>query len=262
MSVLKDKSWSFQVVAHRGFRAHFAENTYMSFLKAIEVGATMLELDVRMTRDEKVVVLHDPTLLRLGGQRRHVAHLTWAELQQIDLHDEEARELKSGSVLTLEELFKLGGKTVNYYIEIKGSRPHSAAYERRLCERVVDLVEEYQLSAHVMYVSFNFSVLKYYREQGNLSRLGYNFRDTWPSPSKIQWLKEANAILCPYYRLLDKECVQRYQGEGFRLIPWVVNEPEEMRYWIDAGIDGVTTDNPFALCEVWGYCQPRKLQDQ
>jgi glycerophosphoryl diester phosphodiesterase len=85
MLSIDDKDWTFQIVAHRGFKAHYAENTMISFEKAVEAKATMLELDVRMTKDEVIVILHDPTLLRLGKHRWHVSSLLWHSLQEIKI---------------------------------------------------------------------------------------------------------------------------------------------------------------------------------
>lgn len=255
MSTLTDKNWAFQVVAHRGFSAHIAENTIFSFKKAMSVGATMFELDVRMTRDGKVVILHDPTLLRLGKKELRVAEIDWKELCHIDLHDEKARDLKGGSILTLEELFESSGSRINYYIEIKGS-DHTVEYEKELCAKVTELVKKYALEGNVIYVSFSYEVLRYYKAAGHRSRLGYNFYGEWPSEEQLKELSEMNALLCPDIQLLeaDRSKLKTFHERGFRLIPWVVNDAQVMKYWVDAGIDGITTDDPQILCDTWGRC--------
>lgn len=250
MSELLDENWTFQRVAHRGFRAHYTENTIEAFQKALEVGATMLELDVRMTKDEKLVVLHDATLLRLGDNRRHVASMYWEELKEIDIIDKRAKHYKSGSILRLEELLDQVNSDTNYYIEIKASKRHSKEYEKRLCQKVVDLVHRKDLEPHVMYAAFEFSVLEYYYDCCDPARLGFNFKRSFPKPAIMAKLKKMKAILCPKHKLLDEESFQHCKDQGFRIIPWTVNETERMIELIDMGVDGITTDHPDRLYDL------------
>ena len=251
MSQLSDENWSFQCVAHRGYRAHYAENTLRAFEKALEVGATMLELDVRLTKDDVVVVLHDPTMLRLGNDRRHVSSICWEELKDLDLHDAKARHFKSGSVLSLEKLLSTFGKQTNYYIEIKKrTKGHPSEHQKHLCDLTIELVRKYDLEDHTMYVAFDPWVLTYYRSCCPNARLGLNFRHPPPSAHLLSDLKKLGAVLCPHRKLMSHQAVQAWKRKGFRVIPWVVNNPEDMKLFKEMGVDGITTDNPELLVKL------------
>jgi len=239
----------FQVVAHRGFRAHYAENTMVSFEKALEAGATMFELDVRMTKDEVVVVLHDPTLLRLGGQRLHVSAMTWDVLKQINLLDKKARHLKSGSVLTLEELFATFGPQVYYDVEVKICKYHSLYHKHTLCNKVIELVDRFGLNAHVLVTSFELEIIEYLKDKDHL-RLGYNFSRELPDEWLYEKLQKFEARLCPHEKLLNEEVLLGLKKLGFRVIPWVVNRERRMMELLYWGVDGIITDNPETLVSV------------
>lgn len=247
MSQSLSDPWNFQVVAHRGFKAHYAENTLVSFEKALEVGATMVELDIRMTKDNRVVILHDTTLLRLGNYRRHVSTMTWEELEKINLYDKEARHLKSGSVLSLEKLFKALGKKVCYYIEIKASKRHKQAYKERLCRDAVALTERYGLKEQALFVTFDLPLLQYLSSYNEKLHLGLNFDKELLSKKQLSILKAMRGVLCPNEALLTEELLKQYQTQGFKVIPWVVNDNKRMKELIDWKVDGITTDFPDKL---------------
>lgn len=239
----------FQVIAHRGFKAHYAENTLLSFEKAIEAGATMLELDVRMTKDEVVVILHDATLLRLGGHRLHVSEMSWNVLKTINLMDKKARHLRSGSVLTLEQLFERFGNSVYYDVEIKTSRHHLLQHKHTLCSRVIELVERFDLDPFVMATSFELDILHYLHDNNNL-RLGYNFKGEMPDEWLFEKLRKINARLCPHHALVTEESLAKFKEMKFKVIPWVVNSERrmlELLYW---GVDGIISDHPERLSKL------------
>lgn len=236
----------FQIVAHRGFKAHYAENTLISFEKAIEAGATMLELDVRMTQDEVVVILHDPTLLRLGGHRLHVSQMSWSVLKTINLMDKKARHLRSGSVLTLEQLFERFGNSVYYDVEIKTSKHHLLHHKHQLCNRVIDLVARFDLDHYVMATCFELDVLQYLHDNNNL-RLGYNFKGEMPDQWLFDKLKKIDARLCPHHALVTEESLSKFKEMKFKVIPWVVNSERRMHELLYWGVDGIISDNPEKL---------------
>lgn len=239
----------FQVVAHRGFKAHYAENTLVSFEKAIEAGATMLELDVRMTEDEVVVILHDPTLLRLGGHRLHVSEMSWSVLKTINLLDKKARHLRSGSVLTLEQLFQTFGKSVYYDVEIKTAKHHLLHHKHKLCSHVIELVERFDLDNYVMATSFELDIIQYLHDKNNL-RLGYNFKGEMPDAWLFDKLKKMEASLCPHHGLVTEESLQTFKEMKFKVIPWVVNSEKRMMELLYWGVDGIISDNPEKLARL------------
>lgn len=245
----------FHVIAHRGFRAHYAENTLVSFEKALASGANMFELDVRMTNDEVVVILHDPTILRLGGQRLHVSAMTWDQLKQINLMDKKARHLKSGSVLSLEQLFSTFGSDVYYDVEVKICKYHTLQHKHTLCSKVIELVNRFDLGNHVMATSFELEILQFLKDKNNVT-LGFNFSRELPDEWLLEKLQGLDVRLCPHHKLLNEEVLHNFRERGFKVIPWVVNRQKrslELLYW---GVDGIITDNPETLVSLLDSLSP------
>ncbi len=242
MSVPFIRTNGFQCVAHRGFSAAYPENTLIAFEQAQRAGATMVELDIRLTRDDEVVVFHDATLLRLAKKRQAISTLTWPQLAQVKLHDESARNIKDAHPVLLRDLFVRLGKKINYYVEIKYTRTRSMEYHHRLCERALDIVRQHKLENHVIFVSFEIKLLEWLRKADPKICLGWNFA----SMVSHFWYKERvakiKAELCPYQKLCSQKRIQGWQEKGFLVLPWVVNKTPRMKELIAWGVNGITTD--------------------
>src|SRR5436309_8381837 len=133
-------------IAHRGASGHCPENTRAAFLRAIELGADMVELDCQITRDGAVVVIHDETLVRTTNGRGRVRDHTLKEIKRLDAGSWFRREFAGEEVLTLEEAVAILRGRVQLNLEIKGVDPpgrleiQSVSIVRRLrFSRVTDL---------------------------------------------------------------------------------------------------------------------------
>ena len=126
------------VIAHRGASTYEPENTLRAFELAIRQGAQMIELDLHATRDQRIVVIHDPTLDHTTNLKGRVNQLTLAEIKQADAG-------KGECVPTLEETLDLTQGKVRLYLEIKD--PHAAAETLRI-------VRARRCQAEVMLASF------------------------------------------------------------------------------------------------------------
>lgn len=126
------------ILAHRGFSAKFPENTLKAFQKGFECGADGLELDLRMTADKKIVVIHDEDLERLFGDRIKVCELTLSELKKYQQDGE--------PIPTFEEVLSIipGGKLLN--AEFK---------EHEVADDAIDLIGRYSLLEDTIISSFH-----------------------------------------------------------------------------------------------------------
>jgi len=117
-------------MAHRGFSGQYPENTLLAFQKAIEVGADVIEFDVRSSKDGELVVIHDSTVDRVSNGTGRVDQLTLAELKKLDLG-------LGQKIPTLKETLDLvAGKTgLNIHVRVKGKQ----------LDRVVELIKEYDI---------------------------------------------------------------------------------------------------------------------
>lgn len=221
-----------EIHGHRGNSGHVLENTLPSFASAIEAGVDAIEMDLRLSKDGKVVIHHDPTI-----HLRQVSHLNLSEL----------RSLKP--IPILEEVFELvlslpQGKKVRLNLEIKKDDEDNPAI---LAEHVVKLVNNWQFSSRVYYSSFDPEVLSEVRNRENKARLLYLYSDEPPLSAASQLQVE---ILGPDETLLRRrEDVHFLKQQGFRVIAWTVNNPERWKELIEWGIDGIITDYPKELIE-------------
>ena len=139
------------VVAHRGASAHAPENTLAAFHKAVEMGADALELDVRLTKDRRVVVMHDRRVDRTTTGWGPVGTLTMSQLKVLDAGSWFGAQYEEEKVPGLEEVFEVLPEGFLIYVELKARGPGAAS----LALRVARLIRRYQRWDSTMVASFN-----------------------------------------------------------------------------------------------------------
>ncbi|ASI99823.1 glycerophosphodiester phosphodiesterase family protein [Thermococcus celer] len=143
------------VLGHRGYMSHYPENSLLAFRKAIEAGADGIELDVWLTRDGEVVVMHDETIDRTSNMSGKIKEMTLEELKGADIGMGER-------IPTLEEVFEALPKDALVNVEIK---------DPDAVERVAEIVASSN-PERVMVSSFNLDALREYRKQDDTTRMG------------------------------------------------------------------------------------------
>jgi glycerophosphoryl diester phosphodiesterase len=123
------------VIAHRGASAYAPENTLASFSKAIELKADWLELDVQLTKDGQVVVIHDGDLERVAGIKKRVDEMTLEEIRRVDVGSRFSKEFAGERIPTLDAVLSLAKNRVGVYIELKVAK-HDKVLNRRIGEVV------------------------------------------------------------------------------------------------------------------------------
>jgi glycerophosphoryl diester phosphodiesterase len=247
-----------EIHGHRGARGLLPENTIAAFEKAIELGV-VLELDVQVTRDRRLVVHHDARpnskLCRQddGGPvpDRLFRDLDYADLARIDCGSRppkdvpEQRPVPGARIPTLEEVLRLANAAphpVELNVEIKIKNPADTIPVDEFARRVVAAVREAGLTDRTTIQSFHPPALL---EVGRIApelrtailvRLRSDYR---------RLLDESGAtILSPSFQGLREEDVQAFQEQGYRVVPWTVNKEGDLRRMISWGVDGIITDYP------------------
>ncbi len=228
------------VYGHRGARAEAPENTLPSFAKALEAGVTRVELDLHLSADNQLMVIHDPTLQRTTGIKGKVASLSADKLTRIDarhgLHDWPV----PCPIPTLEQVFQQFPQFVHYQLEVKsGSRSQA----RPVIDAIVELVDRYQLQDKVVITAASRHLLRYARDSGCPLPTGlveeYGLLDPVKSALRYQ---------CRFLALSWKLCtparVAQAQRHGLHVSVWTVNDPELMLKLRDMGVDSLITDVP------------------
>ena len=265
-------NYTFDVQGHRGARGLAPENSLPAFNKALSLGVNTLELDVVISKDNQVVVSHEPWMnhqicLTPGGKsisdkKEKEFNLYQLDYQQIkkydcgskaysDFPDQEKQvtyKPKLSEVIKLVQSFnQQQNEEVHLNIEIK-SLPEGDEVFHPLPEEFVDLVidvletskfpkENYNLQ------SFDFRILKAIHQSYpgiRLAALVYQ-SDLQASLNKLGFQPD---IYSPYFPLVNPELVKTAHQKNMKVIPWTVNSREKMLYLLELGVDGIITDYP------------------
>jgi glycerophosphoryl diester phosphodiesterase len=230
-------------IAHRGASGRFPENTLKAFHGAIDAGAQMCELDVQLTSDGAVVVIHDETVERTTDGRGAVRSMTLEELKRLDAGVRFGREFRGERIPTLEEVMALADGHCELNIELK-----SAGVERKVCELIV----AYRALASAMISSFDWDALTVVRHFDPRVRVGL-LASQWPA-RLVGAAFELKAESCnPKSDIVTEDLCIAAHERNLSVYTWTVDEPGEMRRLIAFGVDGIMTNYPERLREVTDY---------
>jgi glycerophosphoryl diester phosphodiesterase len=255
-----------QVHGHRGARAARPENSLPAFSYAMEQGVDVLELDLAVTKDDVLVVSHDPHLNPAfctgpAGGPAMIRQLTLAELRQWDCGAKanpgfpQQQAVPGTRVPTLQEVFDLvksKGSKVEFNIETKISpaKPEQTPPPERFAEMVRDVVRKNGLAARVMLQSFDFRTLHAMARLEPAMRRSALYPNGRGLPHKtlMEIAQEAGAgIVSPEYHTVVAEEVAAAHKAGLIVVPWTANDPADWDRLIAAQVDAIITDDPAAL---------------
>ncbi|UTW63027.1 hypothetical protein KFE98_02385 [bacterium SCSIO 12741] len=246
-----------KIIAHRGASGWAPENTLAAFQKALDIGVDAIEIDVRPTRDQRIVVFHDKNLNRTTPLRGRVRRRYLAELQGTDASDWFGRPDYFGETIpTLDQTLELLNGQCELLIEIKSEgRLIKAPFLRRLFE----LIDHYQAHEWVILQSFDTRVLR------NIHRLRPDLRLQKLIVLKVpliglQFDKTVmleNILKTPYYesinmdhRFVTPPLIRKIHRHRKKICCWTVNNPIRMRQLQKKGVDGIITNYPDRLKRV------------
>jgi glycerophosphoryl diester phosphodiesterase len=227
------------VIAHRGASAAEPENTLRAFDLAIKQGAQMIELDLHLTRDNHVVVIHDSTLDHTTNLKGRVDQLTLAEVQQADAG-------KGERVPTLHETLDLVQGKVRLYLEIKD--PRAAAETLRQ-------VRTRKCQQDVMLASFDLDLMRTLGAEVRDIELGVILGTPTLDPivrwrEAFPWIALRNInyqVLCMQVELCLGYLARRVKSAGKKLYVWTADEEREFGRMIALEVDGIVTNVPNRL---------------
>jgi glycerophosphoryl diester phosphodiesterase len=247
------------VHGHRGARAIFPENTLPAFEYAIAAGADAIEMDVSVTRDDIVVVAHDPKLNRAictsPGGSSLIRDLTAAELARWDCgmlrnpRFPRQTPVPGTHIPLLEQVLALAGRGSFYFnIEIKSFPEHpefTPPPERFAC-LVAEAIRRHKLAERAMVQSFDFRVLHAMRRFAPEIRLAALYgglrRDF------VSIARDADTrMVAAHYALVTRRRVRAAHDAELQILAWTANRPRQWDRLISAQVDGIITDDPAAL---------------
>lgn len=230
-------------IAHRGASGTRPEHTRGAFLRALEIGVDMIELDVHLTKDGELVVIHDHELARTTPAQGIVREHTLAELQEIDAGAWFAPDYAGETILSLDEVLAITKGKARLNVEIKAPESDWTGVSQQL---LASLGKHDSLDSTVV-SCFDLGALQNLRRASSTIALGV----LWAQPDLEEawrWCAEVGAVnIHPYWRLANLESVQAAHARDLRVLVWTVNAEDDMHDMLKAGVDGIISDFPERL---------------
>jgi len=219
-----------EVTGHRGAAGLEPENTLRSIRKAIELGVDRVEVDVRVSKDGWLVVIHDETVDRTTNGHGYVKDLTFHELRELDAG-------RGERIPTLEEVLKLTRGKVTLQIELKAAEA---------TEPTVYLIERNKAEREVILTSFMHELLRKVHTINPVLRTGALFFDVQGDICQRAIDVHSEAIHV-YYRNVDSKLVEEAHKRGLKIAVWNPDETEDMKKMISLNVDVIGTNRPDIL---------------
>ena len=251
------------VIAHQGGDGVWPGDTMYAFEKAVEIGADVLEMDAHITKDSRIVLMHDEKVDRTTEGTGLIEDLTLAELKQLDAayqwSNDDGKSFpfrgQGIEVATLEEVFQKFPQ-MRYVIEIKLTEN---PIDRPLC----DLIRKYNMQDKAVIASFHDEAMQKFRQtcpevatsasRGEVTMLvllGKVFLSGLIAP-------QYQSIQPPYdpsesmnIPIMTERFIREAHAKKIKVEPWTVDDPALMKQYIEWGVDGIITDRPDLMIEV------------
>jgi len=230
------KAVALLVIAHRGASGTCPENTLAAFRRAEQLGAGMIELDVQLTRDGRVVVMHDWTLERTTDGSGAVRDWTLAELRARDAGAWFAPAFRGERVPTLAEVLAAVRLPVNVELKPVGDDGLEGC--------ALEVVERGAALDRVVFSSFAPSALEGLRRRSSAAEIAV----LWEREPIAEGLRLAERVGARALHLrkdaVDGAAMRAAAGAGLPVRAWTVNDPGETAHLVDLGVAGIFTDFP------------------
>jgi glycerophosphoryl diester phosphodiesterase len=268
-----------EIQGHRGARARYPENTIPAFEYALKVGVDTLEFDLGVSKDNVLIVAHDPHVLpeicitksgKAPTPPPLIHSLTLTEIKNYDcgslVHPKfSSQQRVPGTTMpTLDEVFEFvktsklpQAAKIEFNIETKSfvGHPEYTVPPAEFARLVLATVKKHGMLPRTVIQSFDHRTLNEARKLEPKVRIAALNQDK--TVNQIELVKRLKAdILSPNLELVTKAEVDALHKLGVRVIPWTANTPAEWRKLIETGVDGIITDDPQALMEFLPRTRP------
>lgn len=236
-----------KVIAHRGASSDAPENTLAAFKLAIEQGCCGIELDVHMTRDGELVVIHDETLDRTTTGRGYIGQHTYRELQMLDAGSWFSSQYSNERIPRLIDVLDLmKGKDLLLNIELKTGYIQYPGIE----DKLQHTLSQYD-SQLVIVSSFNHYSLRTLKQIAPHISIGLLYMEGLVEP----WLYAQRLGACslhPFYLNIIPELVTGCKQAGVKLFPWTIDDIKTMRRVYGEKVEGIITNRPVECLKIVG----------
>lgn len=234
---------TFSIIGHRGLPEIAPENSGTGFRIAAELGIPIVELDVRLTRDRELVVIHDNDIRKISDGKGKVNRSDLRYLRQFDYGRRFHSRFKGEKLLTLEEALKILLPKVIVMVELKEDKRR----RREMAQALARILEKDQtLNSKLIICSFSDKLLLEVRRFLPFFWLGFIFR-TKPKKNLNKAFHFGFASIHPHRRIIKKSLIELARSLDIPIFVWTVNSLKEARKWKERGVQGVITDQSAEL---------------
>src|SRR5882757_7626868 len=229
------------VIAHRGASGHAPENTLAAFKKAVSLGATFIETDLQLTRDTRLVAIHDETVNRTTNGKGAVHDMTLAEIRRLDAGSWFGSEFAGERLPTLDEILEFAKKhDVVFYLELKPAGSWGGEHA------LISSLRESGQIARTIVISFDASILAAVRkiEPTLMTALLYDGQIEKPLERALEIGARQLAVRGD---LVTPWLLTAARKKDLQVVCWTINHSAHMRLLIDAGVEGIMSDYPDRL---------------
>ncbi|MFJ8527801.1 glycerophosphodiester phosphodiesterase [Bacillus sp. NPDC094106] len=228
------------IFAHRGAAGTYPENTMISFEAAESFQADGIELDVQLTKDGKIVVIHDETVNRTTNGKGEVRNYLYEDLRKLDASYKFGEKVGFCHIPLLKEVLEwLQSNQLLLNIELKNNKiPY-----RGLEEEVITLVRKFNLEERVIFSSFNHYSMKKCHMMAPDIQTAILYREGLHSPWAYAQKMGATGVH-PNYRYLQDAIAELTMECGVDVRPYTINDETVIRKYFDMNISAIITDYP------------------
>jgi len=259
-----------QVHGHRGARAMRPENTIPAFEYAVEQGVDAIEMDLAVTKDDVLVVSHDPVLnpqiCRNRGGSKVIRELTFAELREWDCGSMVNPQFPTQTpvprtqIPALEQVLALanrGNFLFNIETKIFKDHPQYTPSPERFADLLLQAIDRHKLRSRVIVQSFDFRTLQAMKKLAPDVRLAALDEDEKLGDFVTVARSAGAQTIAPEKGMVTPARVAAAHQAGLQVIPWTANTPQEWDALTAAGVDGIISDDPAQLI---AYLKQKKLR--
>ncbi|MGG0216822.1 glycerophosphodiester phosphodiesterase [Bacillus mycoides] len=240
-------------IAHRGASAYAPEHTIVAYTLGQQLKGDYIEIDLQMTKDGRLIAMHDETLDRTTNGTGLVRNHTLTEIKQLDAGsffnekypDLAKEEFKHAKVPTLAEIIETFGHNANYYIETKSPDEYPG-----MEEKLLEIINHYHINDKVIIQSFSEeSLQKIHSLNTNISLvqlLSYK-KEVQLTELEIENYKKYCIGLGMNFKYIDAAYVKKIKKYGLEVHPFTVDNEKDMKKLLIWGVDGMFTNYPDRL---------------
>jgi glycerophosphoryl diester phosphodiesterase len=229
-------------IAHKGASEYYPENTIIAFEKAIEMGADMLEVDLRLSKDAQVVIFHDEKVRIRKNGKRAISELTLSEIKEVELD-------KNQRIPTFKEVVSEFKERCRFYIDLKGETALEYAIailqEENCINRAIlgisnpTIVEK----ARALNGNISISLLLKLHEMDKTFELGRKFKPDYLHPCWENYSKTPSS-------LLTEDFFKKAKEGNFCIVTWHEENEQELKNLSSLPVYGICTDKPGLLSKI------------